>query len=196
MKQVLLDLLGKVNQFIQSLSQKTAAGSASDDTVQPQRSLASSTLNLQAKRNAEEPVAAVEAVAEVVETVTEPELQEEPAAVIETAEAEALVAEPVAVVEAVAPAAEPEPEVAEPEPAVSVIAEPVAVAEVVVTPAAVTVATASAKSAIPEDVVLRRHYLTQRKAEILASLPAQPSDSTLKRHYQQLLDAKLAEIAA
>ncbi len=193
MKQVLLDLLGKVNQFIQSLSQKTAAGSASDDTVQPQRSLASSTLNLQAKRNAEEPV---EAVAEVVETVTEPELQEEPAAVIETAEAEALVAEPVAVVEAVAPAAEPEPEVAEPEPAVSVIAEPVAVAEVVVTPAAVTVATASAKSAIPEDVVLRRHYLTQRKAEILASLPAQPSDSTLKRHYQQLLDAKLAEIAA
>lgn len=193
MKQVLLDLLGKVNQFIQSLSQKTAAGSASDDTVQPQRSLASSTLNLQAKRNAEEPV---EAVAEVVETVTEPELQEEPAAVIETAEAEALVAEPVAVVEAVAPATEPEPEVAEPEPAVSVIAEPVAVAEVVVTPAAVTVATVSAKSAIPEDVVLRRHYLTQRKAEILASLPAQPSDSTLKRHYQQLLDAKLAEIAA
>jgi hypothetical protein len=30
-------------------------------------------------------------------------------------------------------------------------------------------------------------------AEVAASLPAKPSDSSLKRHYEQLLAAKLAD---
>ena len=44
---------------------------------------------------------------------------------------------------------------------------------------------------VPEDSALRRHFLTQRRAELLADLGDEPSDSTLKRHYQQLVAAKI-----
>ncbi len=40
---------------------------------------------------------------------------------------------------------------------------------------------------IPEDSLLRRHYLTQIHALAAAKLPARPSDSTLCRHYDALL---------
>jgi len=39
--------------------------------------------------------------------------------------------------------------------------------------------------------VLKRHFLAQLQAEIAQSLPAKPSDATLKRHYAQLVESKL-----
>lgn len=44
---------------------------------------------------------------------------------------------------------------------------------------------------IPEDSVLKRHFLAQLQAQIEQDLPAKPSDATLKRHYAQLLQSKL-----
>lgn len=47
-------------------------------------------------------------------------------------------------------------------------------------------------SVIPEDVVLKRHFIQQLRSEIEAKMPARPSDSTLKRHY----DAQLLSVVA
>lgn len=41
--------------------------------------------------------------------------------------------------------------------------------------------------AIPEDSILRRHFLTQLVSEIEVSFPPPPTDSILKRHYRTLL---------
>jgi len=44
---------------------------------------------------------------------------------------------------------------------------------------------------IPEDSVLKRHFLNQLRAEIEASLFPRPTDSVLMRHYETLLDSEL-----
>ncbi|GAB4255834.1 MAG: hypothetical protein Kow0065_04200 [Methylomicrobium sp.] len=49
------------------------------------------------------------------------------------------------------------------------------------------------KICVPEDSVLRRHLLTQLRAEIEASLLPVPSDCVLQRHYKQLVEAKLQD---
>ncbi|MGR9044913.1 MAG: hypothetical protein ACU83N_06440 [Gammaproteobacteria bacterium] len=40
---------------------------------------------------------------------------------------------------------------------------------------------------IPEDSVLRRHFLTNLQSEIEASLFARPTDAVLQRHYDTLV---------
>lgn len=51
-------------------------------------------------------------------------------------------------------------------------------------------------SKIPEDSALKRHYLTQIKAQAVANLTPCPTDSTLRRHYQSLLDNEIAKLLA
>jgi hypothetical protein len=47
------------------------------------------------------------------------------------------------------------------------------------------------KPKIPEDSMLRRHFLTHLQSEIEAALFPRPSDSTLQRHYDALVAAEL-----
>ena len=70
---------------------------------------------------------------------------------------------------------------------------PVVVAEPVINEEAVKVCQCSK---IPEDSTLKRHYLTQIKAQAMANLPPCPTDSTLRRHYQLLLDSEIAKLLA
>lgn len=44
---------------------------------------------------------------------------------------------------------------------------------------------------IPEDSVLRRHFLAQLRSEIELELSPRPTDSVLQRHYDALVDARL-----
>lgn len=44
---------------------------------------------------------------------------------------------------------------------------------------------------LPEDSVLKRHFISQLRAEILAGMPPRPSDSVLRRHYDGALNAAL-----
>ncbi|MDD4914611.1 MAG: hypothetical protein PHW13_06195 [Methylococcales bacterium] len=44
---------------------------------------------------------------------------------------------------------------------------------------------------VPEDSVLRRHYITQLRSEIVLELYPRPSDSTLQRHYDALVETEL-----
>ncbi|WP_347987868.1 hypothetical protein [Methylomonas sp. AM2-LC] len=44
---------------------------------------------------------------------------------------------------------------------------------------------------LPEDSVLRRHYITQLRAEIEQGLFPRPTDFTLQRHYDALVEAEL-----
>ncbi len=87
--------------------------------------------------------------------------------------------------------AKPTP-VVETAPVVEVPA-PAVVAEPVINEEAVNVCHCSK---IPEDSTLRRHYLTQIKAQAMANLPPCPTDSTLRRHYQSLLDSEIAKLLA
>jgi FtsZ-interacting cell division protein ZipA len=49
------------------------------------------------------------------------------------------------------------------------------------------------KAQIPEDSVLRRHFLTQLMTEIESEVFPRPTDSILKRHYDSLILAKFAD---
>jgi hypothetical protein len=57
-----------------------------------------------------------------------------------------------------------------------------------------------AESKIPEDSVLRRHFLTNLQAGIEATFAPRPTDSVLKRHHDALVAAemenRLAELTA
>ena len=44
---------------------------------------------------------------------------------------------------------------------------------------------------LPEDSVLRRHFITQLRSEIELELFPRPTDATLQRHYDALVAAKL-----
>lgn len=44
---------------------------------------------------------------------------------------------------------------------------------------------------LPEDSVLRRHFITQLRSEIELELFPRPSDATLQRHYDTLVATKL-----
>ncbi|MGZ4958312.1 MAG: hypothetical protein ACXV7J_03585 [Methylomonas sp.] len=52
------------------------------------------------------------------------------------------------------------------------------------------------KPALPEDSTLRRHVLTQVRAEIESQLCSRPTDSTLRRHYDSQVEAKMEEYLA
>ncbi|MBF6647513.1 hypothetical protein [Methylobacter sp. BlB1] len=49
------------------------------------------------------------------------------------------------------------------------------------------------KMRIPEDSVLRRHFLTHLQAEIESELPERPTDSVLRRHHEAMVSARMAE---
>jgi hypothetical protein len=44
---------------------------------------------------------------------------------------------------------------------------------------------------VPEDSVLRRHFLTNLQSEIESALFPRPTDSVLQRHYDSLVTAEL-----
>jgi cyanate lyase len=46
---------------------------------------------------------------------------------------------------------------------------------------------------VPEDSILRRHFLSNLQAQIESELPDSPTDSVLKRHHDTLVCTKLAE---
>ncbi len=48
----------------------------------------------------------------------------------------------------------------------------------------------TAKVRIPEDSTLRRHFLTQLRAEVEAEFAPRPTDSTLKRHHDAMIAAE------
>ncbi|AMK77920.1 MULTISPECIES: hypothetical protein [Methylomonas] len=45
----------------------------------------------------------------------------------------------------------------------------------------------------PEDSTVRKHSLEQLRTEVAGELPAPPTDSVLKRHYESLLQTKLQQ---
>lgn len=47
------------------------------------------------------------------------------------------------------------------------------------------------KVILPEDSMLRRHFLTQLQSEIEATLYPRPTDSVLQRHYDALVATEL-----
>ncbi|MCQ8182465.1 hypothetical protein NP603_15190 [Methylomonas sp. SURF-1] len=59
--------------------------------------------------------------------------------------------------------------------------------------AAPAIATVAAKSGIPQDSVLRRHFLAHLAHQIESELPGKPSDSVLKRHYETIVAHKLQQ---
>lgn len=50
---------------------------------------------------------------------------------------------------------------------------------------------AEISSVIPEDSVLRRHFITQLRSEIEVDLFPRPTDFNLQRHYDTLVAAEL-----
>jgi hypothetical protein len=49
------------------------------------------------------------------------------------------------------------------------------------------------KQQLPQDSILRRHYLTQLQLDIESGLPPHPTDSILKRHYDSLIATEMAK---
>ncbi|AEF98998.1 hypothetical protein [Methylomonas methanica] len=49
----------------------------------------------------------------------------------------------------------------------------------------------SAEIQLPQDSVLKRHFISQLQAEVQAGLSPRPTDSVLRRHYDGLVQAKL-----
>lgn len=64
------------------------------------------------------------------------------------------------------------------------------------TPAVVSEPTTFAKPCLPEDSVLKRHFIQRLQADIVSEIGPKPTDSVLKRHYesvvQQALDKRLS----
>ena len=54
----------------------------------------------------------------------------------------------------------------------------------------------ASESAVPQDSVLRRHFMARITTEIESELPAKPSDSVLKRHYEATVAHKLQQYLA
>jgi hypothetical protein len=61
------------------------------------------------------------------------------------------------------------------------------------TNAAAEIQRSPSKTYLPEDAVLRRHFVSQLTNEIEAALPPRPTDSVLRRHHQTLVAAKLQQ---
>ncbi len=50
------------------------------------------------------------------------------------------------------------------------------------------------KLKLPEDSMLRRHYLTHLRALIESRLPPRPTDSTLRRHYDSMIEHQVKNL--
>lgn len=49
-------------------------------------------------------------------------------------------------------------------------------------------------SGIPQDSVLRRHYVQQALGSILATMPPRPTDSVLRRHFDATVRTRLIDL--
>lgn len=47
---------------------------------------------------------------------------------------------------------------------------------------------------LPEDSMLRRHYLTHLRALVESRMPPRPTDSTLRRHYDSMLENEVENL--
>lgn len=56
--------------------------------------------------------------------------------------------------------------------------------------------TRQSKLLMPEDAVLRRHFLTQLRSEVASGLFARPTDSVLVRHYESHIQAEIKKRVA
>ena len=63
--------------------------------------------------------------------------------------------------------------------------------QTIVAPVSVSQAKPEAKAQVPQDSVLRRHFMSQLRAEIALSLSPRPTDSVLQRHYDALVECEL-----
>jgi len=50
------------------------------------------------------------------------------------------------------------------------------------------------KPRLPEDSMLRRHYLTHLRALVESGMPPRPTDSTLRRHYDSMIECDLKNL--
>lgn len=53
------------------------------------------------------------------------------------------------------------------------------------------VAAQHSMSKVPEDSMLKRHYLSHLYTQVAATLPTRPTDSTLRRHYDAMLESEV-----
>ena len=75
--------------------------------------------------------------------------------------------------------------------------EEIAVSDSKDSAAEVTAVETGSVSTIPQDAVLRRHFIQQLTVETEAEMPDRPTDSTLKRHYDaQLLSSVNSKLEA
>lgn len=68
--------------------------------------------------------------------------------------------------------------------------EPIIDQQIVAEPA---VSSCTARPVLPQDSVLQRHFIAQLVTKIESDSCSKPSDSTLKRHFEQLVQAQLNE---
>lgn len=54
-----------------------------------------------------------------------------------------------------------------------------------------SISSASKKPVIPEDSMLRRHFITELRNQIESSHQPRPTDSTLLRHYLAMIESEL-----
>ncbi len=90
-------------------------------------------------------------------------------------------APPVAEVKTETPHPAPEPQAAKPKPDAIKPAQPAAPA-------------VAKSNAVPEDVVLKRHFIATIKSEVESNMPPCPSDSALKRHYAAQVQAEIERL--
>jgi hypothetical protein len=75
------------------------------------------------------------------------------------------------------------------------VAEPVKPAAAVLNKTVVEIAKpAVAGLVVPEDSVLKRHFLAQLQSEIEATLFPRPTDATLQRHYDSMVASKVESL--
>jgi len=70
---------------------------------------------------------------------------------------------------------------------------PSATAEPVIATPQSSASSNAQKQQLPQDSILRRHYLTQLRFGVESTLPPPPTDSILKRHYSSLIVNKMAK---
>lgn len=81
------------------------------------------------------------------------------------------------------------------EPAAPVVSKPVAAAASPV-PVKSAAPSASAGSHIPQEMVLRRHYISHIRYMLETLSQPRPSECVLRRHYEQLISSKLEDCLA
>jgi len=72
------------------------------------------------------------------------------------------------------------------------IQKPEAIAEPLIEPVKAGIKHENPK--LPEDFMLRRHYLTHLLALVESRMPPRPTDSTLRRHYDSMIENEVKNL--